>query len=166
MVYTDSNICMVQRRSHLLQIVKTDFLGNVCRLRCLATWYISTIVQIFSFICLHQDFIINAYRMNWRLFPGAGRILSINAVFVRYISQHSFLPGALPGHFLTFSTALPCSLDLTARKQVHLSDFTLQIPRCGNPGCGNSWLLVHVAQENKRLDRMLATISHWRRNRS
>lgn len=78
-----------------------------------------------SFIRLR--FRIGTYSVNRRIFPGAGRALSIDAVLVGHSSQHRFLPCALPGHFLTFATALPCSLGLTINK--YLSDYTWQTRR-------------------------------------
>jgi len=92
--------------------------------------------------------IINAYSMKWRIFLGAGRTFSINAILVGHSSQHSFLPGALPGHFFTFSTALPCSLGLTTSKRIHLSDCSSRSYDVGSI-VTDSWpSYVIITQEN------------------
>lgn len=91
-------------------------------------------------------FRINAYSLNRRVFPGTGRTFSINAVVMGRSSQHSFLSGALPGHFLMFAAALPCSLGFNCKRQ----QVQNQITRCKLQSCDASIIIASIVIDRGR----------------
>lgn len=84
-------------------------------------------------------------------------------------SQHSFLSGALPGHFLMFAAALPCSLGFNCKRTSTRSDYTLQITILwriyyNRIYCNCSWPLTrYINVKNRRFAWTIAAVPRERK---